>query len=452
MTRQTTNLLEGNNITRELVVRLDRSVVADAMSHLIHHPRPNVQPNRPNAVSTRRGSVATTNLFLVNNVVREAGFDRFEKIPRSTVVNLEAREHQSIRAAEDDDDHDDEELILEEFRQQIEHLEIVDGANQNDATGATVQNSEAGETATVNFNNNNNQNEAGDNGDNNEIEYLDLNDLMIEPASDEDADADNIIMFGLFGDEFGEEIEYLFAEADAPATGNSNHNNNQNEAGDMFETVEPVGTKDAAAESQADNLMFVDEFGEEIEYLFADEVAVREFFAATAATNVTNNSNDDTEVTPSTEDTNIGSAVATIESNEPIQANATNAMADESDGAQENTNNNQNDATVATVQNLQADAPATVNFINNNNAEVNANNAFGWFDPDDELIQPIQPVVVQQPRPSRLRNDFEPFRRIENVPFGRRRRSLSANFNYFKPQLDPILEDLFGYDVESLFH
>lgn len=131
------------------------------------------------------------------------------------------------------------------------------------------------------------------------------------------------------------------------------------------------GAEDAEAES---HLSFADVFGAEIEYLFEDEADVREYFAAN---NVSNNNN----VTEATE-----------------AATSPNDVG----------NNNK-----------EIEAISSTNNVRNNNNELNENNAYGLFDPDNESIQPVD---VQ---PSRLQNNFEPFRRVENAPSGRcRHRSL----------------------------
>lgn len=75
-----TRRLREHGIKKELVVVLERNIQADIMSHLKN------QPTNAKAISSRRASVASTSLFAFGNDVREAGFDFFERIPRSSRV------------------------------------------------------------------------------------------------------------------------------------------------------------------------------------------------------------------------------------------------------------------------------------------------------------------------------------------------------------------------------
>lgn len=69
--------------TREFVIRLQRDHRIDALNYLNNQPM-----NAAQAKSRRRASIASTSLFNIDNNVREAGYDRFEKIPRSKAVNI----------------------------------------------------------------------------------------------------------------------------------------------------------------------------------------------------------------------------------------------------------------------------------------------------------------------------------------------------------------------------
>lgn len=71
----------AHGINRELVVGLERNILADSLSYLMHQPMTEAQ-----AVGRRRASVASSNVFVIGNNVREAGFGYFRKIPRSNQV------------------------------------------------------------------------------------------------------------------------------------------------------------------------------------------------------------------------------------------------------------------------------------------------------------------------------------------------------------------------------
>lgn len=75
-----TRRFREHGIKKELVVVLERNIQADTISHLKN------QPTNARAVSNRRASVASTSLFAFGNDVREAGFDFFGRIPRSSRV------------------------------------------------------------------------------------------------------------------------------------------------------------------------------------------------------------------------------------------------------------------------------------------------------------------------------------------------------------------------------
>lgn len=79
-------MLRENGIQQELVVELERNIRAEAMVRLTYQP-PNTR-----AVQRRRASVASTSLFGIGNSIREAGFDHFQKIPRSNQVTLGAEQ------------------------------------------------------------------------------------------------------------------------------------------------------------------------------------------------------------------------------------------------------------------------------------------------------------------------------------------------------------------------
>lgn len=94
VTRSVSRHLAAHNITRDLVVRMERNIMADSLNYLTHQPT-----NSAQAISGRRSSIASTSLFAIGNTVREAGFDRFARIVRSNQVNVGASTSQaSLRA------------------------------------------------------------------------------------------------------------------------------------------------------------------------------------------------------------------------------------------------------------------------------------------------------------------------------------------------------------------
>lgn len=78
-------MFRENNITRELIVRLHRNPTVDVLSHLENQPT-----NTTQAVSRRRVSIASSNVFLIGNNIREAGFDFYQRTPRLNRVNVGA--------------------------------------------------------------------------------------------------------------------------------------------------------------------------------------------------------------------------------------------------------------------------------------------------------------------------------------------------------------------------
>lgn len=69
-------------MTRAMVVRLERNCGIEARSHLQH------APTNQTVRAGRRVSVASTNIFQFGNNLNEAGFDHFQRIPRSAQVNI----------------------------------------------------------------------------------------------------------------------------------------------------------------------------------------------------------------------------------------------------------------------------------------------------------------------------------------------------------------------------
>lgn len=88
MTRQTARLMRQHGINQELVVTINRDIRADSLGYLAN--RANLANQPINAIPRRRASVAGGSLFSINNNVREAGFDFFQKIPRSNQVKVGA--------------------------------------------------------------------------------------------------------------------------------------------------------------------------------------------------------------------------------------------------------------------------------------------------------------------------------------------------------------------------
>lgn len=85
-------MLAQHDIKRELVVKLERNIVAESLSYLnqrqMNHltQSSNAQNSQRSQIPQRRASIASTSLFAINNTVREAGFDHFRKIPRSNQI------------------------------------------------------------------------------------------------------------------------------------------------------------------------------------------------------------------------------------------------------------------------------------------------------------------------------------------------------------------------------
>lgn len=82
VTRQTSQLLEENGITKELKVMLDRNFKIEALSFLNR-----AQP-QPQTLQTRRASVAGTKVFVVDGRIRETGFDYLERLRRDNHVQI----------------------------------------------------------------------------------------------------------------------------------------------------------------------------------------------------------------------------------------------------------------------------------------------------------------------------------------------------------------------------
>lgn len=78
-------MLEKHGIKKEPSVKLNRDIRVTTLSHLRNQPT-----NTAQAIHRRRASVASSSLFVFGNTVREAGFDFFERIPRSNQVNVGA--------------------------------------------------------------------------------------------------------------------------------------------------------------------------------------------------------------------------------------------------------------------------------------------------------------------------------------------------------------------------
>lgn len=192
MTRQTEALLQQHQITRELHVRLDRSIMTDVMSHLVHQP-PNAPANSAqraqraqSAQPIRRASIASTNLFLVGNEMRETGFDYFERIPRSNIVNLGTSTGSMIAAATVGTDvvekntssnNNNNETAAPVNANEIEaddDFDNVEYLNLNDLVIESVETVETAETI------NTNEIEASAHDDSDEVDYLILNDFMLE--------------------------------------------------------------------------------------------------------------------------------------------------------------------------------------------------------------------------------------------------------------------------------
>lgn len=81
MTRSTTRHFRQHGIHRELIIRLERNIQADVVSHLQNQP-----PQQ--SITHRRASVSSTSLFSIGGIVREAGFVRFARIPRPSCVAI----------------------------------------------------------------------------------------------------------------------------------------------------------------------------------------------------------------------------------------------------------------------------------------------------------------------------------------------------------------------------
>lgn len=123
----------GIDNQRELVVRIERNMMAESMNRLVH------QPPNDLVVTGRRASIASTNVFAIGNTIREAGFDYFVPIPRSNQVNLGERTAvldvvtpapASVASALEND----------EYTNSNEFLDEIDGTNDN--IGAMVDVSE----------------------------------------------------------------------------------------------------------------------------------------------------------------------------------------------------------------------------------------------------------------------------------------------------------------------
>lgn len=306
VTRQTIRLLKKYGITREPVVVLERNFKADSLGYL------NKQSANPAQIqSRRRVSVASTSLFNIGNQIREAGFDFFQRIPRSTEVNLGASTSGTGM-----------------LNASMAINGINCGASNNEATSAVVQPIEPIEP-----------------NDANDIFGDEIETLYWDEAETHQTGANAMVESNELFD-FDEEIESLYWD-DAETDAINAMNIEPNEPFDFGDGIESVCTDNAMPNENHQTNAFYP-FGEQIDRLYQDE-------------DIPYSSNE------------------VVDTGDTLEHPAVPA--------------NSNDATIA-------------------------------------MIEPNNEKEQQESR--KLQNDFDPFCRLENVPFsvtGRPRAiSVSANF------------------------
>lgn len=475
-------LFEEHNIKKNMCVKLERNFIADSASYLQHASNQTIEnKNRPK----RRVSVASTQLFEVGNSVREVGFDYLERIPRSTRVNFGLQSNQASGntsgisfgvsnlarvnfvadvgiAARQDEPNNANENVPYTVNQSIGNV------GTNPTTGTDVGQNEPITTE-------NDQNEVSDPlvGYLNDINFDDLFDSYELDLSDSQTSSTAIVDEQ---DQFDENDNGNGngAEEDAVETINNYPGIEVVQMPEEAEPVTIVNPVNVVTGSVDEN----DGNDSQTEYFNLDD-----FFALAIS-----------EV-----DSNVNDPITTV--NDGVQGQfdePENGHAADNFIEAVGTINNYPGISIEVVQ--MPDVTGTItecNFADEQDVPKNGDqdaNVNVLADVDDIVTQQEEPnnaneLIIetvhattgtdgeqQQQRPQKIQNDFDPFRRLENIPFGlygrRRAMSVDVNVQPFQPidfqyqqlarrqrrqsfmaTLEPILEEEldFGDDIENLF-